>query len=378
MALLLNEEQSMLRDSARTFLAGNAPVSHLRALRDQRDATGFSRPLWERFAEMGFCGIAVPEAYGGLGLGSVEAGVLMEEIGRTLVPSPFLSTGVLTATALVRGGSDAQRERYLPQLAAGRLVGALAVDEAARHRPDRIATTATSTPDGFVLRGAKTFVVDGHVADLIVVAARVEPAATDAAVALLLVPGDAPGLERERTVMVDAHNAARLTLRDVRVGRDALLTGAEAGENLLETVLDAGRAVVAAELLGAADEAFARTLAYLKERKQFGKTIGEFQALQHRAAHLYGELEITRAAVLAALQAMQTDPGAAAAAVSIAKARAGATATLAVQEAVQMHGGVGMTDALEIGFFMKRVRVANELLGDASFHADRLARLRKY
>jgi len=388
MALLLNEEQSMLRDSARTFLAGNAPVSHLRALRDQRDATGFSRPLWERFAEMGFCGITVPEAYGGLGLGSVEAGVLMEEIGRTLVPSPFLSTGVLTATALVRGGSDAQRERYLPQIAAGRLVGALAVDETARHRPDRIATTATPTPDGFVLRGAKTFVVDGHVADLIVVAARVEaataarvaPAAAGAAatVALLLVPGDAPGLERERTVMVDAHNAARLTLRDVRVGRDALLAGAQAAEDLLETVLDAGRTVLAAELLGTADEAFARTLAYLKERKQFGKTIGEFQALQHRAAHLYSDLEITRAAVLAALQAMQSDPGAAAAAVSIAKARAGTTATLAVQEAVQMHGGVGMTDALEIGFFMKRARVANELLGDANFHAERLARLRKY
>ena len=379
MALVLNEEQTMLRDSARVFIGEKSPVSRLRALRDARDADGFSRELWREFAAMGFAGVLVPEAHGGAGLGHVEAGVVMEEIGRTLAATPFLSTSVLAATALVRAGSQAQQARHLPAIASGELVAALALDEGPKHRPASIATSAQPASGGWKLNGTKTFVVDGHVANLLIVAARTAGAPADPdGVTLFLVDANAPGVARERTVMVDAHNAARVELRDVAVGADAVLGSVGGGRSVLDAVLDAGRAALASEMVGASEDAFARTTQYLKDRKQFGKYIGEFQALQHRAAHLYCELELTRSAVIRAQQLLDAGADGAPRAVSIAKARAGTSATLAVQEGVQMHGGIGMTDEFEIGFFMKRVRVAQELLGDASFHADRLARLAKY
>ncbi len=380
MALLLNEEQGMLRDSARDWLAANAPVSHLRALRDEAHPEGFSRELWAGFANMGFAGVLVPESHGGLELGCVEAGVLMEEIGRRLVPSPLLSTGILAAGLIRDAGSAEQRDAWLPRIVAGQVVLALAVDENPRHRPERIALGARALGGGLRLNGTKCFVVDGHVADAWLVAARTRgtPGDTDG-ITLLLVPRDTPGVTVERTHMVDSHNAARLTFDDAPVPASARLGGDGQGWPLLSTALERGRAALAAELLGVAEEAFARTLQYLAERRQFGRLIGEFQALQHRAAHLYCEIEITRAAVLAALQALDAgDAASAAQAVAVAKARACASATLAVQEAVQMHGGIGMTDALDIGLFMKRARVASELFGDDDFHADRLARMRGY
>jgi alkylation response protein AidB-like acyl-CoA dehydrogenase len=379
MALVLTDEQVMLRDSARGFLGKNAPVSHLRALRDRRDHTGFSPALWRQFAEMGFSGILIPEALGGSGLGHVEAGVVMEEIGRALTPSPFLSTALLAASALARAGSDAQKGEHLPRIAAGSLIAALAVDETSKHRPNRITLQATRSGNGFALRGSKAFVVDGHVADLLIVAARTAGSFGDKdGVTLFLVDRSAHGLETERTVMVDGHNAARLEFNGVQVDADAVLGELDQGWHVLDGVLNVGRAAVAAELIGAGDEAFTRTIGYLKERKQFGRAIGEFQALQHRAAHLYSEIEITRAAVLKALQTLDEDFDQAGPIVAIAKARAGTSATLAVQEAVQMHGGIGMTDEFDVGFFMKRVRVGQELFGDANFHADQLARLKQY
>jgi acyl-CoA dehydrogenase len=379
MALILNEEQSMLRDSARGLIGTKAPITHLRKLRDEKDATGFSRELWRAFAEMGFAGLLVPEEHGGSGLGCVEAGVVMEEIGRTLMPSPFLSTAVLAASALIRGGSAAQRKQYLPKLAAGELIGALAVDEGVKHRPLLTAMSAVRSGNGFRLNGAKGFVVDGHVADVLIVAARTAGRAGEAAgLTLFVVDARAKGIEIERTVMVDAHNAARVVFKDVEVTADSVLGEVDQGGGLLEAVLNVGRGAVAAEMLGAADEAFARTVGYLKERKQFGKLIGEFQALQHRAAHLYCEIELTRATVLKALQLLDANAAEAGAAVAVAKAKAGTTGTLAVQEAVQMHGGMGMTDQFDVGLFMKRMRVCQELLGDANFHADQLARLKNY
>jgi alkylation response protein AidB-like acyl-CoA dehydrogenase len=379
MALVWNQEQEMLRDSARAFLTENAPVSHLRKLRDARDETGFSRDLWRNFAEMGFTGVLIPEAHGGLGLGHVEAGVIIEEMGHTLTPSPFFSTAVLAASAFNRAGTEAQQAKYLPNMAAGNLVVALATDEASKHRPLQIGLQANAVDNGFVLNGEKILVIDGHVADLLIVSARTFGAPGDAAgVTLFLIEPGAAGVKIERTVMVDAHNAARIKFDNVRVSADAVLGQRDQGGKILEQVLDVGRAAIAAELVGVADEAFSRTLTYLKERRQFNALIGEFQALQHRASHLYTEIEITRAAVLRALQMLEEAPHNAAATVSMAKARAGTTATLAVQEGVQMHGGIGMTDEFEMGFFMKRARVLQELLGDANFHADRLARINGY
>ncbi len=379
MALVLNDEQTMLRDNARGFLAKNAPIAHLRALRDNRDADGFSRALWKNFVEMGWAGILVPQDYGGLGLGHVEAGVVAEELGRTLTPSPFLSTAVLAATAIARAGNDKQKENYLPKIVGGELIATLAVDESAKHHPERIAMPAARTGNSFRLSGAKTFVIDGHVANLLIVAARASGNPGDTAgITLFLVDANAPGVRAQRTPSVDSHNVARITFEDVNISADNVLGKIDAGWDVLERVLNVGRAVVAAEMVGASEEAFGRTVAYMKERKQFGKAIGEFQALQHRAAHLYCELEVTRAAVLKALQTLDDSNDRAGAIVSVAKARAGLSATLAVQEAVQMHGGIGMTDEFDIGLFMKRVRVCQELFGDSNFHADRLARLNRY
>jgi alkylation response protein AidB-like acyl-CoA dehydrogenase len=384
MPLILTEEQTMLRDSARDFLAEQSPVSQLRALRDSADADGFSRTLWAQFAEMGFTGVLVPEALGGLGLGHVEAGVVMEQIGRQLCASPLLASAIVAVTALREAGSDAQQHQWLPLLASGKAIATLAVDETSKHQGQGFKTQARRVVeghgDGWLLDGAKTFVLDGHVADLLIVAASLPdlPGVPDGQTGLFLVERDSAGVTLERTVMVDAHNAARLTLQSVRLGAGALLGTAASGGPALQAALAVGRCAAAAELLGLADEVFDRTVQYLKDRRQFGKQIGEFQALQHRAAHLYSELEITRAALIKAQQSLDTDIHQAGSAVAVAKARAGRTATLAVQEAVQMHGGMGMTDAFEIGFFMKRARVLQELWGDANFHLDALARRCNY
>ena len=373
MALILNEQQTMLRDSAHAFITGNAPVAHLRQLRDSRDETGYSKAFWKQCADMGFCGVMVPEEHGGMELGNVEAGIIMEAIGHTLVPTPMLSSSILATVALREAGSDAQQAQWLPRIASGEAVVALAVDEATRHRPDHLDTRVRKEGDRLLLDGDKLAVIDGHVADALIVAAR----NLDGDPALYLVDPKDTGVRIERTIMVDAHNAARIRFERVQLRSDALMSGGN-GARALGCALDAGRALLAAEMLGIADEVFARTTAYLSERKQFGQLIGEFQALQHRAAHLYCEIEFTRAAVAQALSSLDENPAGAAEDVSIAKARAGATTTLAVQEAVQMHGGIGMTDELDIGLFMKRARVCQELFGDDNFHIDHVGVLRGY
>jgi acyl-CoA dehydrogenase len=379
MALVLTEEQGMLRDSAKSFLADNGPVSELRKLRDTRSADGFSRSLWKQFAEMGFTGVLIPEVHGGMGLGLVEAGVVMEEIGRNLTASPFLASSVVAATAILNAGSDAQKQATLPKIASGELIATLAVDEHSKHNPRNTALKAEKVGSGYTLHGSKTFVLDGHVADLFIVSARTSGAAGElGGITLFLVDAKAAGVSVERVVMVDAHNAARLTLQNVSVPDSAVLGAVGAGMAPLNAALGAGRVAASAEMLGIADEVFTRTVNYLKERQQFNKIIGEFQALQHRAAHLYCEVEFTRSAVLKALQALDEATPTAVGLASVAKAKAGTTATLAVQEGVQMHGGMGMTDEFEMGFFMKRARVLQELYGDATYHADLLAQLKKY
>ena len=374
MTLTLSDEQRMLRDSVQAFLGARAPVAQLRGLRDTADPLGYSRELWREFGAQGYSATLVPERDGGLGLGVVEAGLIAEQLGHTLTPSPFLSTAVLAGWAIAQAGSATQRSRLLPAIVAADTVLALAVDEHAKHRPAAIATTATREGAGFRLDGSKLLVIDGHVAAMLIVAAR---SGADA-LTLFLVDTAAAGVAIERTVLVDAHNAARVRLASVRVGADAVLGTVDGGAAWLESLLDVGRVVVAAELLGLADEVFARTLAYLKERRQFDRPIGEFQALQHRAAELYCDLEMTRALVLKALKAVAAAPAQARLLASQSKAHACTTADRAVREGVQLHGGMGMTDAFDLGLFMKRARVLQELFGDAGFHAERVATLQGY
>lgn len=373
MPLILTEEQTLLKDAAEGFLNEHAPVAHLRTLRDSRDADGLSRDLWRAFGDMGFAGVLIPETYGGSGLGPVEAGVLAEAMGRNLTPSPFMGTGVLAATILSSAGSEMQKGSWLPRIAAGEAIVSLAVDEGAKHRPDQLKTRAERAGNGFRLNGTKGFVLDGHIADALIVVA-----VTDEGVTLFLVDPKTKGVEIERTLMVDAHNAARIVLTEVELDADSVIGTVGGGDVCLEGALDLGRACTAAMLNGAGDQAFRLTLEYLRTRKQFGKLIGEFQALQHRAAHLFTEIELARAAVIGALQRLEGGKDNSGLAVSVAKAKAGAVAELAVQEAVQMHGGVGMTDEYDVGLFMKRVRVLNEFLGDAGFHQEKLARAQGY
>ncbi len=379
MALTLTDDQKMIRESADGFFRTEAPVSQHRKLRDTADATGFDRATWAKMAEMGFAGVLVPEAHGGAGFGHVAAGLIMEAIGRNLSAAPMLSTAILGTTALVTGGSAEQQARYLPLIAEGKRLFALAADEAARHAPAHVATTATPSGNGFKLNGTKGFVLDGHVADTLIVAARTsgDHDSRDG-ITLFLVDATSAGIAIERRAMVDSRNAARISFDDVQVDGADVLGAVGEGFGILEKVLDAGRACLAAEMLGVSSESFARTVDYLKQREQFGQKIGSFQALQHRAAHLFCEVELARSTMLRALVALDSCDDRSSQFASLAKAKCGEVAKLATNEAVQMHGGIGMTDDFDIGFFMKRARAAQETFGDIAFHGDRLARMMGY
>ena len=368
MPLYLTDDQTLLRDTARDFVAEHAPVSHMRALRDADDSTGFSRDVWKQFAELGLTGILIPEADNGLGLGHVEAGVVLEEIGRNLSPSPFLTTAVAAVEALKGTPRAAQ---WFPGILAGETVAALAIDETTKHN-GKIAMKAERSGNGFRLTGAKQFVVHGHVADLLIVAAD-----TGGGTTLFAVPQGAKGLTATPERLADASIAARLRFEGVEVDADAVIGEVDQGDAPLARILSAGRTGASAELVGVGSGAMDRTVNYLKERKQFGVAIGSFQALQHRAAHLYSEMEVARAAVLKAQQLLDAGQDAGEA-VSVAKAMTALATTLAVQEGVQMHGGIGMTDEYDIGFYMKRARVLAEMFGDANFHADALAKAAGY
>ena len=379
MALVISQEHELLRDAAKGFLAEHGPVSGLRALRDSDDPFGFDPALWQRMTEMGWAGILIPEQYGGLDFGIVGAGLLMEEMGRTLSASPFFSSAVMAATLLKENGNDKQKERLLPQLASGQAVIALALDEGRAHDPSATKLSAKPFGNGFVLNGEKNFVLDGHVADQVIVAARTSgKAGSEAGLSLFLLDADSDGLEHRRRSLVDSRNVADFSFTEVKVGGDQLLGTLDEGFGPLELALNVGRACLSAEMLGSASEAFERTLEYLKERKQFGAPIGSFQVLQHRAAHLFSEIEMLRSVVLKALQALETSDASAPFLSSLAKAKAAQVVELATSEAVQMHGGIGMTDEFDIGFFIKRAKVAAETYGDYYFHADRFARIKGY
>jgi len=379
MALTLDAETALIRDTAFDFFSKRSPVTALRKLRDDQDALGFSLPLWRQMAELGWAGILVPEVWGGSGFGMLGMGQVMEAAGRSLAATPLLATALIGASALALAGNPAQQQAHLPAVAQGTRFLALALEESAHHRPQRIATKATRDGAGFRLDGEKRFVLDGHIADLLIVTARSSGGVDDrAGISLFLLPADAPGVTRTRTLMVDGRNAATVRFDGVALGADALLGPLDGGADLLEAMLDRARAGLAAEMLGSTTEAFERTVQYLKDRKQFGVPIGSFQALKHRAAQMFCEMELARSAVIGALAALDGGSNDAAAAVSLAKTKAGDAFFLVSSEGVQMHGGIGMTDEHEIGFFLKRARVAEATFGDRAFHRDRYARLMGY
>jgi alkylation response protein AidB-like acyl-CoA dehydrogenase len=378
MPLYHTEDQAMLADTAKPFIAEHAPVAHLREFRDKNCKDGFSHGLWKQFAEMGFTGILIPESDGGIGMGHVEAGIVLEEIGRNLTPSPFLTTSVVAVTALCHA-DKALRDRWFPGIISGDAVIGVAIDESAKHRPEKIACAAVRSGNGFKLSGKKQFVVQGASSDMLIIAARTAGSAGETdGLTLFAVDKDTGGLSFEATRLVDSAVAAHVVLDGVEVTADAVIGEVDGGWAVLSSVLNAGRTGAAAEMVGVGSGAMAMTVDYLKQRKQFGKMIGEFQALQHRAAHLYGELEMARATVLKAQQLLDAGDAKSAIMVAAAKAKAGQASNLAVREGVQMHGGIGMTDEYDIGFYMKRDRTLNEFFGDVYYHADQVAHMKGY
>lgn len=379
MALTLSAEAALVRETALDFFAKRSPVAALRKLRDDKDVLGFSLPLWRQMVELGWAGFLVPEAYGGSDFGCVGLGQVMEAAGRMLAATPLLSTALIGASTLTLAGSAAQREAHLPAIASGQRFLALALEESSHHAPYRISLTAIHSRRGFRLSGEKRFVLDGHIANQLIVAARSSGGQGQRdGITLFLVPADAPGVARARSAMVDSRNSARIRLDDVEVGEDAVIGQVDHGADVLDSVLDRARAGLAAEMLGGAVEAFERTVQYLKDRKQFGVAIGSFQALKHRAAVMFCEVELARSAVIAALAALDAGANDASALVSLAKAKAGEAFHLVSNEGIQMHGGIGMTDEHEIGFFLKRARVAEATFGSVAFHRDRYAALHGY
>ena len=379
MALVLNEEQQSLKDIAKEFLQKNAPVTHFREIRDTENELGYDPDLWKQMVDLGWSGILVPEEYGGFDFGMVGMGSILEEMGKMLTPSPLFSTGVLGASLISLGGNDKQKQTYLPQIVDGSITTALALEEGNRHSHLSINTEAKKDGKNYTLTGNKTFVIDGHSSNLLIVAARTSGSENDSSgITLFLVDPSIDGVEVSKTSMVDSRNSANITLNEVIVSLDDVLSEENNGAALLEEVLDRAQIAISAEMLGNASQAFDITLEYLKERKQFGAVIGSFQALQHRAAEMYSELELTKSSVIAACVAADEQSNDLRRMASLAKFKAGETNHLVTNEAVQMHGGVGVTDEYDVGLYLKRARVTEQIFGNSEYHLDRYASLSEY
>ena len=379
MALILNEEQQSLKDIAKEFLQKNAPVTHFREIRDTENELGYDEKLWKDMVNLGWSGILVPEEYGGFDFGMVGMGSIFEEMGKMLTPSPLFATGVLGASLITLGGSNSQKQNYLPQIVDGSITTALAVEESNRHSLSQINTQAIKEGANYKITGDKTFVIDGHSASLLIVAARTGGKEGDlSGITLFLIDPQSTGVTITKTSMVDSRNSANISFDEVIVSSENILGEENSGSGILEQVVDRAQVAISAEMLGNASQAFDLTLAYLKERKQFGSLIGTFQALQHRAAEMYSELELTKSSVIAACVAVDENSNDLTRMASLAKFKAGETNQLVTNEAVQMHGGVGVTDEYDVGLYLKRARVTEHIFGNAEYHLDRYASLSEY
>jgi alkylation response protein AidB-like acyl-CoA dehydrogenase len=375
MSFVLTEDQEMLRETAMAFARDELSVNHLRALRDA-GANGKDAKTRQKLAELGFFGVIIPDEPGAETFGLTGLGQILEAQGRTLAATPLLQTALIAASAFQLGGSPAQQAEWLPKIAAGEVTFALALDESAHFSPYSVSTEAERNGQGYTINGMKKYVPDAHHADMLIVVARTFGDSGDRhGLSLFLVPANAKGVTISELKTVDSHGAAHVTFDDVVVSEGALIGPADQGADILDPVLDRAAIGMAAEMLGSAQAAFDMMLEYLNNRKQFGQLIGSFQALQHRAAKMFVELEMTRSCVAAALSAADEGKADLAELASLAKAKAGELVHLVSNECVQMHGGIGMTDAAEPGFYVKRARVQEALYGSASWHRDRYARL---
>ena len=379
MKLVLNEEQQMLSDSAKDFAANRTPVNHFRSLRDNNDPLNWDKDVWKEMVDLGWSGILIPQEFGGSDFGLAGISVIMQEVGKTLTPSPLFATAVMGASAINTFGTQEQKAEYLPKIAAGKITTAIAIDEESHHAPFNSIAQAELVGDEWVLNGKKKFVVDGASADILIILARTSGIKGDkAGLTLFIVDASHTGVEIIKTDMADCRNYANIVLDNVKISKDALLGDQESGGEAIDKILDEGRIALSAEMLGNSEAAFEMTLNYLKERKQFGVLIGTFQALQHRAAEMFCEIELTKSAVMAAMQGADENNNDLQRMASLAKSIAGETLYLVSNESVQMHGGIGVTDEYDIGFYMKRAMVAEFIFCGANFHQERYANLSNF
>ena len=376
MKLVLNEEQQFLKDTAKNFAAERTPINHFRNLRDSKDSLLWDKDIWQEMVNLGWSGILIPEEYGGSDFGITGMSVVLQECGKTLTPSPLFATAVLGAYALKEFGNEEQKSKYLPLIADGSITTAIAIDESSHHDPANTELEAKVSNSGFSLNGKKQLVVDGASADLLIVLARTSGVKGDiAGLTLFVVDSSSEGVSRTKLDMADSRNYANIEFNNVEVASASVLGSQEAGGEAIEHILDIGRIALSAEMLGNSEAAFSTTVDYLKERKQFGVLIGTFQALQHRAAEMFCEIELTKSSVMVAMQGADENSNKLQVLASLAISMAGDTLHLVSNEAIQMHGGIGVTDEYDLGFFLKRARVAEQIFGSVNFHKERYANL---
>ena len=376
MKLILTEEQEFLRDTAKNFAQERTPVAHFRALRDSNDQNLWDKDIWQEMVNLGWSGILIPEEFGGSNFGVAGISVILQECGKTLTPSPLFSTGVLGAYAISNFGTQEQKEQYLPKIVNGEITTALAVDESSHHDPSKTSLTAEKKDDKYILNGKKTFVIDGASADVLIVLTRTSGNSGElAGLTLFIIDSNADGIDKTKLDMADSRNYANINFNDVKCSNQDILGAIESGGETVEGILDIGRIAISAEMLGNAESAFETTIEYLKQRKQFGVVIGTFQALQHRAAAMFCEIELTKSAVMAAVHGADERSNELQRLSSLAKTVAGETLHLVSNEAIQMHGGIGVTDEYDLGFFIKRSRVAEQIFGSSTYHTERYANL---
>ena len=376
MKLILTEEQEFLRDTAKNFAQERTPVAHFRALRDSNDQNLWDKDIWQEMVNLGWSGILIPEEFGGSNFGVAGISVILQECGKTLTPSPLFSTGVLGAYAISNFGTQEQKEQYLPKIVNGKITTALAVDESSHHDPSKTSLTVEKKDDKYILNGKKTFVIDGASADVLIVLTRTSGNSGElAGLTLFIIDSNADGIDKTKLDMADSRNYANINFNDVKCSNQDILGAIESGGETVESILDIGRIAISAEMLGNAESAFETTIEYLKQRKQFGVLIGTFQALQHRAAAMFCEIELTKSAVMAAVHGADERSNELQRLSSLAKTVAGETLHLVSNEAIQMHGGIGVTDEYDLGFFIKRSRVAEQIFGSSTYHTERYANL---
>tara|TARA_B100000963_G_scaffold336474_1_gene331538 strand:+ start:2160 stop:3299 length:1140 start_codon:yes stop_codon:yes gene_type:complete len=376
MKLVLTEEEQFLKDTAKNFAEERSPISHFRSLRDNKNPFLWDKDIWSEMVKLGWPGILIAEEYGGSNFGMTGMGIILQECAKTLTPSPLFATGVLGAYAISQFGDDDQKRKYLPKIVSGEITTALAVDEEAHHNPTNTELSAVKNKDTFKINGKKIFVIDGASADLLIVLARTSGIKSDSTgLTLFLIDSKTSGVEIIKLDMADSRNYANIKFDNVDVTQSQVLGDMEAAGEIADNILDIGRIAISAEMLGNAESAFDATLDYLKQRKQFGALIGSFQALQHRAAEMFCEIELTKSSVLSALRAADENSNELQRLSSLSKTVAGETLHLVSNEAIQMHGGIGVTDEYDIGFFLKRARVAEQIFGSSKYHTERYANL---